>query len=262
MSAYKNMILLQAPVAYYAMDDLAGVQCTDYSTSGQHGTYENGIALAQTGLLVSEPSGVSVDLDGVDDQITYGIGGLGNLISGAAQVTVSFWANLDVYSPASNSQRFLYIVRDGSSSGLVVDIFDNGASTRFYARTDAADTDIVSVAAQSLDVVHHYGAIFDFANDKIFVVIDGVEVTAGGGAASSFTNGVYTLGTPSSNDHTGAGTSGRLNASMAHLALFNYNLGVAGLKNHYAQGRNWMEQNKKRVVRPRSGLYSVRHMGL
>ena len=100
MSAYSDLLLSTGPVAYWRLGETAGSVAVDASGNGHHGTYTNGPALGQPGLIVDADTAVS--FDGVDDHVA--VTQHADLkLSGA--VTVQAWVRPSSFA---NDPRLLY----------------------------------------------------------------------------------------------------------------------------------------------------------
>jgi hypothetical protein len=96
---YPNVVLADAPYAYYRLDELSGTTAFDSSGNGLDATYAFGPTLGQSGSPVV--SGKSISCDGVDDIVNWPAG---FSIPAGSSITLEWWqyiASADVSTPST-----------------------------------------------------------------------------------------------------------------------------------------------------------------
>jgi hypothetical protein len=83
---YAAKVLATAPIAYWKLNDLSGIQATDYSGNGRHGTY-TGVTLAGDTFLNGDPA---PSFDGVNDNVGIYSTSLASAFNGNS-VSIIFW---------------------------------------------------------------------------------------------------------------------------------------------------------------------------
>lgn len=88
--AYNVEVLADSPLAYWRAGETSGTTAADSSGNSRAGTYAGSPAMGVTGLL-SGDADKAVDLDGVNDRITYSA----SFLSAGSSITVEAWFKMD-----------------------------------------------------------------------------------------------------------------------------------------------------------------------
>jgi hypothetical protein len=252
--AYADLILSDAPVAYYRLGESAGTQATDSSGNALHGVYTAGYTLAQTGAL-SGDSDTAIVLNGSTGYIDLDYK-IGLALDGAVGTTVEAWVKVTDFT---GDMAILSFRIDGTNTGL--DFLIRSVQTiRAAGRSQIADSyQTKEIAFTTAGVWRHVVGILDYANDQIKIYIDGIVKLS---EAVTFGSSTFVLGTPTQEDRIGASPAGStfFKGAVDEIAVYDFVLSPAQISAHYATGK---ELCTNRAVRsPKTGLYSIHHLGI
>lgn len=162
--------------------------------------------------------------------LNFGTSSIASLINGASQVSIHQWLYANSFTGADNDNRTITVAIDGLNGGVILCT----TSTPFWrvgGRSQAADGFQVasSTTTPVTGVWVSLGGVLDFANDKIYVYVNGVlEKTQ----SVTFGASTYTLGTPTGGDKIGAGiglaTNTQFDGNISQTAIWTSDIGVGG----------------------------------
>lgn len=177
--AYTDVILADAPVAYYRLNETSGTTAADASGNGRNGTF-TGSTLNQTGLVPAILSG--------NASVFFNNGGANYLtvptsvrtaLNGAAGITVEAWVKLE----ALGDSRSLFAIPNISTTLAFEGFFNSVGGLQLIARsisTESGVTDSVTAANGTFNAgtVYHIVAVVDYANNDLIIYKNGVQVAA------------------------------------------------------------------------------------
>ena len=103
ISSYVRRIFLDLPLRYYRLGENAGTIACDFGSQSQNGTYNGGITLNQTSLIVGDTGNTSVVLNGSSGYITLPTTGLP---TGANSWSFECWWKVPASIPGSWQELF------------------------------------------------------------------------------------------------------------------------------------------------------------
>jgi hypothetical protein len=182
---YADVVLEDAPIAYWRMDDADGDEVTDSSGNNHHGEVdgaEGSISFGQPGLVPAEGGSGSVSLAGFDRIIIPGFEKIGE-----AGFSAEYWVRVTAYPDACCDN----LVGDGEAGG---DFFlmnyllgpgqgDNGGIRPHFSFANApVSLSTAEPNVLGLDTIYHVVTTWDATdpdnnNGKIY--FNGVEVLSG-----------------------------------------------------------------------------------
>jgi hypothetical protein len=255
MSDYSDLILASSPVGYWRLNETSGVTASDSSGGAHHGTYTNTYTLNQPGLVDQDTTSKSVDFDGSDGFVQLPAS-ISAALHGSAAITLEGW--ILATSVASSSPAMTFST--GSNIGCRVAL-ESPTTITFTGRSvaaDAAQSDTVTVASILGNTV--YAAIVcDYANDKLYGYINGIQVTD---KVVTFANTTFTY-VAGLFGAIGASSSGAqtMDGKMGDVAVFSSVLTPTVILSHYEAGAAQPE-NRHRAKSAIKGYYSIHHLGI
>jgi hypothetical protein len=163
-----------------------------------------------------------------------GIGGFGNLISGASAVSMHAIISPDSTSGVAggNDDRVLSSLINGSgTSGLYLGL-ESTAEVRVAGRSQTSDTfhALNGTTQLTFGSWAAVGGVLDFNGDAIRVYVNGSQEAS---AAKAFSASSYALGTPTEEDSIGGlgtppATADQFDGRIAELAVWRSDIGTAG----------------------------------
>lgn len=158
---------------------------------------------------------------------------IGNLINGAAKVSVHLWANIDSTDTAAGNNRLLSTFVNGGSNGLRMSIENTGAPRNLLisGRSGGGDSLQSKTGTTNLSLTTWYslGGVWDFSGDIITPYVNG---SAEGGGSVTFGNSAYTQGSATANDAVGTQdnsgtttTASSTDGRIAELAIWDVDIG-------------------------------------
>lgn len=177
--AYQDVILADAPVAYYRLNETSGTTATDSSGNGRNGTF-TGSTLNQAGLVPAILSG--------NASVFFNNGGANYLtvptsvrtaLNGAAGITVEAWVKLE----ALTTFQELFAIPNTGTTLAFEGAFNSTGGMQLFARsisTEGGATDTVTAAAGTFvtGTIYHVVAVVDYANNDLIIYKNGVQVAA------------------------------------------------------------------------------------
>lgn len=120
-------------VAHYKLDETTGTVAADATGNGYDGTYTNGPTLGATSLL-TQGGGTSVDFDGVNDYVDFGVEPDFDFIQNTGVFTVAAWVEWDgstgnktvIASSLSGGSRGWGVIINGTL-GIAQGFFNGGS---------------------------------------------------------------------------------------------------------------------------------------
>jgi hypothetical protein len=169
-SPYAAVVLADAPIAYYRLDEptLAGSSALDSSGHGLHGTYGSGVTRSAAGLLAGDSDGAVVFNGGnpsTDAIITVP---RNSLLEPAQAVSVELWVRQTVL----NSDDATLIVYGDSARARPpygADLFQGAFNPLLNTTSGTADTSFLTVTKPALSQIYHYVQTYDGQNVRLYV---------------------------------------------------------------------------------------------
>ncbi|MBW2534193.1 MAG: LamG domain-containing protein, partial [Deltaproteobacteria bacterium] len=220
--SYAQVVLADAPVAYWRLGETSGLVAHDSSGNGYDLACLGGFTLGVAGLQTSDGD-TAIELDGVDG-LLQGPDALD--FATATEFTAEGWVKLDRL-PDTGSQFGMVIKRDTIASldeGWALRIEDNGeAEIRLWLNDVSTRAD--AVTAITVGVRVHVAGVFD--NGTLRLYLNGAQEDVVTGVSNPLdTAGVLTLGFDPD--------SGYLDGVLDEVALYDQALTQVQLLNHIA----------------------------
>jgi hypothetical protein len=164
---YQAIVLADAPVAYYRLEEVAGTSALDSSGNGHTGTYTSGPLLAQAGL---PQLGLAVSFDGIDDHVV-------TARTVATDFTLELWLLTTATSPvgtqAYQGAGLLWADVGGSANDFVLAALNDRAA--FF--TGNPDTTVIGTTPLNDGRWHHVVATRTMGGAKQLYVDAVLEAT-------------------------------------------------------------------------------------
>ncbi len=215
-----HQIMLDSPVGYWPMNEASGTSMADESGNTRNGTLVGGATPGVAG-----PAGLSVDLDGTNDQMTASMSTSLDL----AALTAECWINTDVVGAGG-----VVLVASRSES--------NGTTVRFSCSVPTAQDRMeawngsvaVDSGASSLSPVGVWTHLaWCWGSGVVDMYANGVLLASPTLAMGSATSQVFRVGGMT----TGSGNNYFLNGKIAQVAVFGSRLTAARIAAHYYAGQ-------------------------
>lgn len=256
MSDYSDLILTSSPVGYWRLNETTGVTASDISGEAHHGTYTNTYTLNQQGLVDQDATSKSVIFDGTDGLVTM-VAGVPEALHGAAAVTLEVWVLMNTIAAPTQAIN----VSTGTNLGSAITL-ESTTSVKFSGRSVAADALQSDVATVGLLVGKktHIVTVCDYANDKLYGYVNGVQVTD---KAVTFNNVTFTYAADTLIGAIGATASGTstMDGRICDVVSYPSALSPAVVLSHYEAGAAQPE-NQRRAKSAIKGYYSIHHLGI
>ncbi|MCM0593810.1 MAG: CARDB domain-containing protein [Gloeotrichia echinulata DEX184] len=212
-SFYRNTVLFDNPIAYWALDELAWPVAVDSSGNGKSGSYLNGVTLGGTGSV-----GQSASFDGVNDTVEIPIN------SPETNYTYELWFKTAEATGGISS------VRQGINSSDDRDLFlKNG---NIYHRLWSEQT-INSTGKNYGDNQWHHVAVVVQSGVGQKIYVDSELVASGSKGESNFNWDTY-IALGKAYDPAGAGFGlPAFKGSIDEVALYNTALSADEITKHY-----------------------------
>lgn len=220
MGNYAQVVLVDAPIRYYRLDESTGTTIYDMGSQRQNGTLHGGVTLSQTGLLTGDFNTCAL-FNGSSGYISIPTTGLPS--SGASPWTLEGWVNV-ASSPSSfgavlvlgNFPNNLELCYKGSGQFAI--LVDN--------TTTAIDPDSLTI-----HTTYHLVAVFDGSN--LILYVNGQDV-----ASHSLSSVTLTYGNASISDN-----SDYFNGNLDEVAIYTTALSASQVQKHYLAGINLFSVN-------------------
>lgn len=237
------------PVGEWKMEEKTGTTVNDTSGNGKNATLNTegtGGSYAWTiGTVGSAVDFRSVDANN-NGQARIGSNAMNPLINGASAVTIIGWVNFSgLYTCCSSGNTIYATWMDDWTPGLTVlahATLSNGLCV--FARSQVSDgaQQACSSTAITLGKWMNFAYVVDYANDKIYVYIDGKLVN---NPSVTFGATTYIAGTPNSFAYDAIGNGGNSwtgsNAKVDQVRVYNYARTPAQIAWDYNRGRSVMQ---------------------
>ncbi len=168
-SNYPQVVLDDAPVFYYRLDESSGTTAVDLSGNNNAGTYVNGVQLGQPGALTNN---TAIGLDGVNDYVLLPDG----FNSFANGFSFEFWA----YPTSTGSyQRFLDLGAGQAANNIIV--YRRSTTTDLAVNVyngSTASSEVVASGVLELNRWQHFAITMD-PSGLARIYKDGVLVASG-----------------------------------------------------------------------------------
>ena len=219
-AAYGDVVLGDAPYAYYRLGESSGTTAADSSGSARNGTYVNGVTLGAAGALAGDAN-TAAQLDGVNDHV--------DLPDGFADFTGGFsaevWANP---TSVGSWQRFfdlgrgqnldnIILTREGTTNNLFFQVVSGGVAGGIVRAANAIELNTWQHFAVTMDAT---GQVTLYKNGE--VIASGTTTVPGNLTRTSSFIG-------RSNWSTDAFYAGR----MDEVSFYSRALNVAEVRSHY-----------------------------
>ena len=226
MRYYSLVVLADAPINYYQLDETSGTTASDSSGNGNTGTYTGvGVTYGVSGAIVKD-SDTAITFNGTSGDISLPVAGLP---SGTAPWSIECWMNI-LSVPAA----FNILVSWGQHvSGGAAELGIN-ASGHLYVGFPSIGGPSQSVSP-STGAWHHVVGTSDGMTQKLYV--DGALVASG-----TFAGNISTT-SETAFIANGTGGSSWFNGSIDEVAIYNTVLNQQQISSHYTAGLAQLLQN-------------------
>ncbi len=215
--------------------DLSGTTAYDRSGAGNNASSANGAT------ITSGKVGQAASLDGNNDYYTIGGSGVNKispLINGASAATISVWMKPSAYPSAGNSKRVFEGEIQNATAGVFLELYDSSGNIRVGGRSTTGDSfQSTTFPYPALNEWHLTTGVIDYANDTIYIYLDGILVKT---TAVTFTSSVYVSGTPTTSIDTigsNIGVGSYFSGALDEVRIYNTALSAAQIKALYDQGQ-------------------------
>lgn len=218
---YEQVVLADAPIAYWRLGEAAGPNAADSTGHGHVGTYTGALTFSQPGALANEPAAKAVSFAGPNNYVT--VPDDPALAVGNGPVSVELWIK------ATNAESGNTFLCKGITSYAFVVSSDppvGGFQQIWWCRADLTPVFMATSIGVTDGNWHHLVGTRDAAG-TVHVYVDGVNrdgaPTAGVLAdnATAFLIGSFTS------------LSGAFGGTLQEVALYNYELSAAKVLAHY-----------------------------
>jgi RHS repeat-associated protein len=220
-SHYQQLVLGDAPLGYWPLDETSGTSAADASGNSNNGTYSGTYTLAQSGALAGTGGGSAVSFSG--GTVSGSVPNL-NLAAGAYN-TVELWLN---WNGTDGVMPFGF-----AGGGNYYDLIFSGGNFGF----NTGCSDVYGVTAPSANAWHHVVAQFYNGDPRngAKLSIDGVQQSL-----------ALKTGTPCSRTVTSAfdisgwpyTTGYRMGGKVDEVAVYGDAVSSAAIKAHYEEGKH------------------------
>ena len=184
---------------------------------GRHHGTTTGID--STNLVTTPYGGIGTQFNGTDEDVNFSTGTFNAVMSGISSYSFSCLLSYDSINANQYDNIFFASFVNSSSSSVYLNIRGDGANAgkvQIGGRGSAGDAfqSMTSAGALSQGRTYHIVAVFNYAEDTINIIIDGVPETP---TAVTFAESVYTPGTPTRADVIGYDNSGTASRHFAGI---------------------------------------------
>lgn len=226
---YASTVLADAPVAYCPLDEASGnVLCRATGTTFTAA----GTPLYGVSSLLEGDGGSCIHFDGSTDVFSNSSEPWTAALTGAGQVAIEAWANSDVTATGTDIIGGTFI-NSGGSAGIMLAFYSDG-NIYAFGRSDSTDTAQTLTYAYSAGTTYHIACNIDFANDYMWLYIDGQLVVEG---SKTFTSTTYTPDGTIESDTVGGVGGAYLDGKAQHFAMYDKLLTPQQIATHYRAGK-------------------------
>jgi concanavalin A-like lectin/glucanase superfamily protein len=236
--SYKSVILADAPLAYYRLDEQTGLVAADSTANGNNGTITGtGVILNSPGALSCDPDACMV-LDGVTGAIALPAG---VKTDGLAAATFECWFNLPNPDFLGNIRLMSSGDPGANNTGMDMAIATGGAFAYVYVGNGTTNASVFT-GALNLYAWYHMVATYDGANVKLYQ--NGVQVggnspltgTIGASALNPFIGRLATI------------AAAFYGGQIDEVAIYNYALTSSQVQRHYQAAQKILYVQRPKIV--------------
>jgi uncharacterized protein YceK len=165
-NSYRDLVLADAPAAYWRMDETTGTTMADSTKNGNNGHYDGIVMLGQPGPLAAGGS-TAVGLDGA----TSGVKVPSSSTLQMNWVTIELWINKRAHSDYGFYLVKNVVVRGGANSGWF-ELLNNHNNGHLEFRV-TGDNDPVLLSTATLDLNRWYYVVATYDGVVAKLYIDG-----------------------------------------------------------------------------------------
>lgn len=219
--AYSSVILTDAPIRYYRLDETTGTAIHDLGSQAQNGTLNGGFTLSQPSVI-NFSSDTSILLNGTTGYITYPTT---SLPTGSSPFSLELWWKVPAGGPNAWNELF-HIGNFGgvANAGLRV-AYQTGATNNFRVDNVGFSATVVGGGPVTNGATYHVVMTYDGTNIALYV---NGSLIGSGALALALAYGVAQTG----QDEFANFTSGTLD----EIAIYNYVLSADYVTRHYTYG--------------------------
>jgi len=226
-------------VGYWKFDETSGTSAGDSSSNSNEGTLNGGFTFSGNGTIGK--IGRALNLDGIDDYVSWPSGTFVALLEGASQISFSMW----IKPETSSSTAFDDVVMSSGIDGNLFNLFwcnVEGASNNILVggRSRSSDSfqSVTSSDTITLGEWAHVIGILDFANDKVRIWVNG---NLNEGSVTFGSSTILNDGTPGNTDEIGNHRQDTGNVpydgSVDDIHIYNRGLTATEVKALYDAGK-------------------------
>ncbi len=224
-------VAVRQPIAHWYLNEISGVNAGD-SISNHHGTFTNGVSLAETGIA----SSTGVRFDGSNDYVLVPHSDDLLIDNG----TVSFWFN----SESLSSHKALFSKdSSGCDTGGHIHIYTDGSRVKARLQNTKKSYTVQSSSDLSTNKWHHVAVTFGASGLKLYLdgfVVDTDSYSGGLGTSSGGVGNqeplVFGAGTWSSGNLTHQSLNYYYRGLMDDIRIYDSSLSGAEIKSIYEAG--------------------------
>lgn len=185
MSYYSAAVTIDGAIRYYRLGESSGTAAQDNGSQAVNGTYNNGPALGQRGLIYADPNTAVTFAAASSQSVTAATTGLP---SGAAAWTMEAWVKLS----SNTSGAIMHI--GNTTSGQGAELAYDATNTRFYVNTFGAAT---VVGPSTVTVGKIYSLVATYTGSLLTLYINNANA-ASATVTLNITYGTFSIGNGSS----------------------------------------------------------------
>lgn len=216
---YASEVAADSPVLWWRLGESSGTTAVDASGNGRDGTYAGSPTLGVSGLITD--GNTAVDLDGVNDQVTYAA----TVLSSSSYLTVECWMKL----PAITGHRLFGLA--GTSNAHSLDITSGGSIVFQVNPTGTGSANGTSATGLiSAGVTYHIVLTWSDVSNTARLYVDGTQVV------TATNSGAINIATVSLGAVGNSGGVPAFGGVVDEFAIYGTELSGARIAAHYAAG--------------------------
>lgn len=155
---YVDMVMSDAPLRYYRLDEASGTTANDISGNGRHGTLAGGVALGTAGMVAGD-SDAAMTFNGTTSTISLPTVGLP---TGNAPWSLECIFKCTALPPASTNAKIVCFGVTGNNQSGQIYVRNNAGTGELWMGTGGASND-VKTGTIALNTVYHAVVTWDGA---------------------------------------------------------------------------------------------------
>jgi hypothetical protein len=237
---YDQLVLAQAPAAYWRLDEAVGATTAVDLTGGNNAVYRGGPVLAWAGLISG--TNTAMNLDGVNDFVDVPNAAELNTGGPYETKTIEMWfrpsnvtATQVLYEQGSTSRGINVYVEGGRVYGGLWNRVADDPTTPWAS-------DVWLDAPVSVNTTYHLALVYDYPSNLATLYLNGVPVDSTSGFGRLFAAG-GAIGIGAQNDNARFATRGDnagdrwfFSGTIDEVAHYNTALDAATIQTHYLTG--------------------------